>query len=100
MYINIPVILQLNLSDSFALLATPGFTYAVAYAGTSSTLSGDRSTYTGSGALARLGVGFNARVGNSFAIQPEFTALWNPDTTGVIFNFGVGFQFGGVPRFN
>lgn len=99
-YINIPFLLQLNFSDSFGLILTPGFTYALAYGGATSSLSGDRGVYTSSGALARLGVGVNVRVGNMFALQPEFTTLWNPDTEGFIFNFGIGLQIGSIPRFN
>jgi hypothetical protein len=39
------------------------------------------------------------RVSEGFAIQPEITALINPDTGGAFLSYGVGFNFGELPVF-
>lgn len=99
-FLHLPLLVGLNLSRSFTLLATPGFTYALGFAGSTSSTSGDRSQYLASGAMARFGLGFNWRVANAIALQPEVTALWNPATEGFIFNFGIGLQFGSMPEYD
>lgn len=94
-YMNLPIILGFNLSQNFSLIATPGIAYALGFSYSSSS-----SDYNGSGFAARLGAGANIRVGRSFAIQPELTALYFPDTDGVFFTGGIGFSFGAQPDYS
>jgi len=98
-YFNLPVLLGFNLSRNFTLLASPGILYTVFTGGSASSLSGDRSSVSASGIAGRLGVGFAARVNNSFAIQPELTVLFplEGESSGAIFSLGLGFQFGSQP---
>jgi hypothetical protein len=93
-YINLPLILGINFSHAATLVLTPGFTYAVATASVADG-SGTGAFANGSAPLIRMGVGFNIRIGNQFALQPEVTALKGFNDLGALYwNFGLGFLIG------
>jgi hypothetical protein len=94
-YLHLPVILGFNLSRGFSLVATPGISGAFVFAGSSS-----GSSTNGSGFAARLGLGANIRVTEGFTIHPEVTALYFPESGGVIYTPSVAFSFGAMPNFN
>lgn len=98
-YLHLPAILGFNLSRSFTLLATPGIMYSIA-TGSTATADSDRVQYTATGFSLRLGIGANIRVASSFSIQPELTALYVPETSGVLFTGGIGFSFGAHPDYS
>jgi hypothetical protein len=92
-YLNLPLILGINFSHATTLVLTPGFTYLLATASVDNG-SGSSAYASGSAPLARMGVGFNARIGNVLAIQPEVTLLKGFNSAdATIWNFGVGFAF-------
>ncbi len=99
MYLNLPVILGFNLSQNFSLIATPGIAYALGFS-YDSVSSGDSARYTADGFAARLGVGANIRASRFFSLQPEITALYFPDSGGVLFTGGLGFSFGSHPTYD
>lgn len=99
-YLNLPLLVGFNFGRSFTLLLTPGIAGALAFTGTTSSVSGDSATYTGSGFLLRMGVGFNFRLSESIALHPEVTTLWNPDTEGFILSTGIGLSFGSQPDYS
>jgi hypothetical protein len=93
-YLNLPLILGINFSHSATLVLTPGFTYAIATASINDG-SGTSAFANGSAPLVRMGVGFNIRIGNQFALQPEVTALKGFNDEGALYwNFGLGFLIG------
>jgi hypothetical protein len=99
-YFHLPVLLGVNLSESFSLVATPGVVAAVV-TGTSSSGGSDRSSLTSQGGvLARFGLGLNARVSPGFALQPEVTAMhaFNDERT-MFYLIGLGLNFGKLPVF-
>ena len=50
--------------------------------------------------MGRLGVGFNIRVSNGFAMQPEVTFLRTfEESASLLYMFGIGFNFGSLPSF-
>ena len=106
LYANLPLVLGFNLSRSFSIIATPGIAYGAVFGTTSgcSSSSGcsstSYSTYAGSGILPRLGLGFNIRINRTFALQPEVTAYYSPDSSSAIFVGGLGFTFGSQPDFS
>ena len=95
LYGNLPLLVGINFTPRIAMLLSPGIGFAAAVGGTA---SGSNAKYTGgSGFLTRIGGGFNFKVSDTFAVQPEVTALWNPSSTGVILSTGVGLTFGSQP---
>jgi hypothetical protein len=50
--------------------------------------------------MLRPGLGFNFRLSPRFALHPEITFL-KPleENSGLIYNFGLGFNFGNLPVF-
>jgi hypothetical protein len=99
MWMNLPLVLGFNLSNNFTLLATPGISYGVYFAGDSG-VRGDRTTYSVGGFAGRFGIGANIRLNQAFAIQPEVTALYNFNAEGVVYTVGLGFSFGGQPDYS
>jgi len=101
LWLHAPVILGFNLTQNFSIIATPGISYGVYFAGDStSSSSSSRTAYSTGGFAGRLGVGFNIRVANTFSIQPEITALYNFNAEGVLYIAGVGFEFGAHPDYS
>jgi hypothetical protein len=102
-YIHAPLLVGLNLSDSFSFVLSPGFVYAAAIGNfTSSGTGADRNAViTSGGALARFGLGLNIRPSKKFHIQPEVTGMraFN-DAEGLFLMFGLGFNFGHLPQYD
>ena len=93
-YFNLPLLLGINISHSVTLVLTPGITYLYATASTDGG-SGTSDFASNSVFLARFGVGFNFRVAESVALQPEITMLRGFDSGNTTFlNFGFGGSFG------
>jgi hypothetical protein len=73
-YLQAPLMLGLNFSDSLTLVASPGLAYAIAtgpLAGASHAEQAGASTAL----LARLGLGVDVRTSDRFAIHPELTCM-------------------------
>lgn len=109
LYANLPLVLGFNLTRNFSLIATPGIAYGATFGTSGSTTCGSGSTscsstsystYSGSGILPRLGIGANIRLSNTFALAPEVTFYYSPDTENAIFVGGLGFTFGAQPDFS
>jgi hypothetical protein len=100
-YFHLPLLLGFNVSDSFAIVATPGVAVALATASATASGSGDtQSQVTGSGSafMGRFGLGLNFRASDNFALQPEATLLKGfNDAASTIVVFGLGFNFGHLP---
>ncbi len=104
-YVHLPVILGVNLSDDIAVV--PTFGALIALASSSLTRNDDDddddddvldSVYgSGSTVLLRAGLGINVRINEGFALHPEATLLFDPDTSARIISFGLGFNFGRLP---
>jgi hypothetical protein len=104
---HLPLLLGINLSDSFSIVATPGIMYATSGLDKNRDLAEIEQLMGTTGLSARFGLGFNARVSPKFAIQPELTFLraLNPPTDTefenvTLFIFGVGFNIGNLPDFS
>jgi hypothetical protein len=94
LYGNLPLLVGINFTPRIAMVLSPGVGFAAALG---SSTSGDTKYTGGAGFLVRGGGGFNFKVSDTFAIQPEVTALWNPDSTGVILSTGIGLSFAAQP---
>ena len=106
-HFHLPLLLGLNLSDSFSIVATPGIMYATSSLDYEDDLSELKQLMGTTGLSMRFGLGFDARVSKKFAIHPEVTFLRavNPPTDTVfkdvtIFVFGVGFNIGALPDYS
>jgi len=104
---HLPLLIGINLSDSFSIVATPGIMYATSELDKTLDLAEASQIMGTTGLSARFGLGFNARVSPKFAIQPELTFMraLNPPTDTefenvTIFVFGVGFNIGNLPDFS
>lgn len=89
---HLPLLLGFNVSSDVTVVASPGLGV---------TLSSGRVDYTArsvlvhGGVMARLGLGLNVRASETFALQPEITAMRAlNDTEGYTFVLGLGFGFG------
>jgi hypothetical protein len=99
-YLHLPLLLGLNLSKSVSIVASPGFAWAVV-AGTVSDNNGIQGASATSGAIGRLGVGFDFRIGQHFALHPEITFMKAFSSTDALFYvFGLGFNFGAMPDYS
>jgi hypothetical protein len=97
-YFHAPILLGVNPTDWFSIVLTPGIVGAVATSSINGG-SGRDSVSTASGVLARVGLGFDFRISQGFAIHPEVTMMRSFDTEGLLFNAGVGFNFGKLPSY-
>jgi hypothetical protein len=96
-YFHGPLLVGINASDDVAVVLTPGFVYALAV-GSISNSSGQSGVFSGGGALARLGLGLNLRLGKTFAIMPEVTAMKGfNDAESLLLVGGLGFKIGAQP---
>lgn len=101
LWLHAPVILGFNLTQNFSIVASPGVSYGVYFAGDErSSSSSSRTAFSTGGFAGRLGLGLNIRVANTFSIQPEITALYNFNAEGVLYIAGVGFEFGAHPDYS
>jgi hypothetical protein len=98
-YANLPVLVGINIAEPLSLVIVPGITYAYSSASTSG--GGSDAATSADGVMARVGFGFNLRVSQRFAIQPEVTLLrqFNDDPA-ALYIAGLGFNFGALPGFD
>ena len=100
LYLYAPAIIDINLSKTFSLVASPG----VAYGLSSSTVSNGSDIQTASGSsgfFARMGVGFDLRTSKHFALHPEVTFMKGfKDSNALLYTIGLGFNFGENPSFD
>lgn len=90
-YMQLPVIIDYNLSRQVSLVASPGATYVF---GTGS------SSIAGSW-FGQLGLGVDVRVTRWLSIMPEVTLLSDFQSDGLLtFMSGIGFAFWGQPSFD
>ncbi|WP_438019145.1 hypothetical protein WMF18_08795 [Sorangium sp. So ce315] len=95
-YLHAPVMLGVNPADWFSIVVTPGVTYALA---SGDVVGDDEAASVGDGLLLRGGLGFQFRTSDSFAIHPEITMMKSVEGPGLVYNFGIGFNFGALPSY-
>jgi hypothetical protein len=94
-YAQLPLLFDLNFSESVTMVLSPG----MAIYGTTATVDSD-FTYGDAEPLIRAGFGFDFRTSKKFAVHPDVTLLIPLDSAyGTIFLGGVGFNFGSLPDF-
>jgi hypothetical protein len=94
-----PLLLGVNLSDSFSIVLSPGVAYALV---TGTINSGDAyQQAASSGFMLRGGLGVDVRFSKKFALHPEVTVLkgWG-DTDPLLYNVGIGINFGAQPDYS
>lgn len=92
-YGNLPLLIGINFSSRIALMLSPGIGFQAATGTTSAQYSAGSSAF-----LARMGAGFNFKIANSFALQPEVTALYYADGSNrLALSTGLGFVIGAQP---
>lgn len=94
-YFHAPLMMAVNPTEWFTIILTPGFTYGLF----SGDLVGDDADQTISGSLFRGSLGFQFRIGDRFAIHPEFSIMKSLEGSGTLFNAGIGFNFGSIPGY-
>jgi hypothetical protein len=100
LYLHLPVLLGLNLSDTVTLVGSPGVTYTIATA-TATGASGTQAGATSTGLSARFGLGVNIRVAKNFSLQPEVTFLKGfGDSNLLLWVGGIGFNIGAQPNYS
>jgi hypothetical protein len=93
-YLQLPVLLDLNLSPSTSIVFSPGMAYYGATGSVDSDFASDGVV------LARVGLGFDFRTSKKFAVHPEVTVMLPlEDEFGMMFLGGIGFNFGSLPDF-
>jgi len=97
-YFHAPILLGVNPTDWFSIVLTPGIVGVLATTSVNSS-SGRDAVTTGSGVLARIGLGLDFRISQGFAIHPEVTMMRSFDSSGMLFNAGIGFNFGKLPSY-
>ncbi|AUX21247.1 hypothetical protein SOCEGT47_017270 [Sorangium cellulosum] len=97
LYLHAPLMLGVNPTDWFSIVVTPGVTYGLV-SGEFSTEDED-SAATADGLLVRGGLGLQFRVSEGFAIHPEITMMKSLEGSGLVYNFGLGFNFGALPSY-
>jgi hypothetical protein len=99
-YVHLPLLVGVNLSRSVSLVASPGFAWAFV-TGTVTDNNGSSGAAAASGAIGRLGLGVDFRVGQHFAFHPEVTFLKAfGSNEALIYVFGLGFNFGAMPDYS
>lgn len=97
-YVHVPLLVGLNFSRSSSLILAPGITRGVGEPWLSS--GWEQPSVIADRTFMRLGAGWNQRVTDGFAIQPEVTILKtfaSPEIT--TYTVGLGFNFGALPKF-
>lgn len=97
LYLHAPVMLGVNPTDWFSIVVTPGVTYGLA-SGEFALDDEDRAS-TADGLLFRGSLGLQFRTSQSFAIHPEITFMKSLEGSGLVYNFGIGFNFGALPSY-
>jgi hypothetical protein len=95
-YLHVPLLFGANLNDVVTFAFGPKFLYAVVNA--SGTSSGTSSSATASGAMLGGYVGLPLRLGRAFWLAPEINVYKPFASSGVLWQGGLAFLFGGVPR--
>jgi hypothetical protein len=100
LYLHVPLLVGVNLSETFSIVLTPGFVLGVATA----TVSSDNNTTSAAvstGPIARAGVGVDWRVAKKLALHPEITFMKAfGDSQELLYIFGFGFNIGAQPDFS
>jgi hypothetical protein len=100
LYLHVPLLMGLNLSDTTTLVATPGFVYSVVTASESGS-NGVSGAATASGVMGRLGLGLDVRVSKKLAIHPEVTVMHQfSDQNALLVVGGFGFNIGPQPDYS
>lgn len=98
-YLHGPFLLALNAGEAFSVVLTPGVTYGVI----STSVNADKGigvAQTTKGAMGRIGIGFDFRVFDSFALHPEVTFLQSfGSPSRLLYIYGLGFNFGHLPSY-
>jgi hypothetical protein len=98
-YLHGPVLLGLNVAEPVSIVLSPGVTYALA-SGSVETSDETEVASTSDGIMGRLGVGFDFRLSDGFALHPEVTFMKSFRDDGVLlYMVGLGFNFGHLPSF-
>ncbi len=87
--------MDLNLTDWFTVVLTPGFSYGVFTAD----VFGEAATRATDDAMLHGSLGFQFRIGERFAIHPEISLLKSLEDAGPVINAGLGFNFGSIPGY-
>lgn len=96
-YFHLPLIVSYNFSKQLSLVGTPGLAYVV---GKQVDQDSIRTQPFDGGTLAgRLGVGIDYRWNERRAIHPEVTLIQSPRDAQTIVLFGLGFNFGDIPKY-
>jgi hypothetical protein len=102
-YLHAPILLGINFSEKVSLVLSPGLAYAASSAsGSALTPQGAAGASTAEGLMARLGVGFDFRVGQRFSLHPEVTVM-RQFTGGedlLLCVGGLGLNFGARPDYS
>lgn len=89
---HLPLLLGFNVSPDVTVVASPGLSVTLSSGGVDYTA---RSVVVHGGVMARLGLGLNVRASETFALQPEITAMRSlNDTEGFTVVLGLGLGFG------
>lgn len=96
LYLHAPLMLGVNPADWFSIVVSPGVTYALA---SGDVATDDEAAASVSGLLLRGSLGFQFRTSDSFAIHPEISMLKSVEGPGLVYNFGIGFNFGALPSY-
>jgi hypothetical protein len=100
LYLHVPLLVGINLSDKVSLVLTPGFVLGVA---TATVVSNNDTTSAAvsTGPIARAGVGVDWRVAKKLALHPEITFMKAfGDSQELLYIFGFGFNIGAQPDFS
>ena len=99
-FLNVPLLVGVNLSRTVSLVFTPGASWGFTSAGMIRFKGGpDQGTTTG--AIWRFGVGADFRIMRCFALHPEITLLRGLDGDNRIdYIAGLGFNFGTMPNYD
>ncbi|WP_437488973.1 hypothetical protein WME75_09820 [Sorangium sp. So ce1014] len=95
-YLHAPLMLAVNPADWFSIVVSPGVTYGLASGDLS---DDDEAAASADGLLLRGSLGFQFRTSDRFAIHPEITMMKSLEGPGLVYNFGIGFNFGALPSY-
>jgi hypothetical protein len=100
-YLHAPLLFGYNASDTVTIGFGPKFLYAIA-SGSASDSGGAKASATNTGAMVGGFINLPLRIGNAFWIAPEIN-VYKPigsDVSGLLWQGGLAFLFGGPPRAN
>ena len=101
-YGNLPLMLGINPSDSFSVVPSVGLGYGFGGGAAVANNAQERVAVTNA-LLLQAGIGLDFRTSPTFAIHPEMSLLRRvlgpADTDMIWFTFGLGFDWGALPRY-